>query len=139
MPIFKNVNLQELGYNMWIKSNYPTGKEAYLQCEEATQLMVSVFPELERVRGLASVEEPHNLPPTKTPHWWCVTEEGTIVDPTAHQYPTSILSYEEADESKGPPTGKCPNCGCLCYDGNYLCSAKCDKEYLDYMNNPEPY
>ena len=134
-----SISPQKLGYSMWIALHYPTGKEAYLQCDEATKKMVSDFPELKRVRGLASVEEPYDLPPTKTPHWWCITSLGEIIDPTSHQYPTRILKYSEADESKGPPTGKCPNCGDLCYEGNYLCTPKCDKEYLEYLNNPESY
>jgi len=135
--VFSNVNFKELAYSCWISENYPTPQSARLQCAEATENMVGVFKELKRVRGLASVAEPYDLPPTRTPHWWCVTPEGTIIDPTAHQYPTEILTYSEADESKGPPTGKCPNCGGLCYEGNYLCSKKCDKEYMAYLNNPE--
>jgi len=133
---FKNVNFKELAYDIWINDNYPTPQSARLQCAEATEEMVRVFTELKRVRGLASVAEPFGLCPTKTPHWWCVTPEGTVVDPTAHQYPTYIVSYEESDESKGPPTGKCPNCGGLKYGSEYLCSDKCSKEYLDYLNNP---
>jgi len=135
----EDTNLKELSYNIWVTQNYPTHKEAYLQCAEATEKMVKRFPELVRVRGLASVEEPHGFPPTKTPHWWCVTPQGEIVDPTSHQYPTQILDYSEVDEALGSPSGKCPNCGNLCYDGAYLCSPKCDKEYLDYLNSPESY
>jgi hypothetical protein len=132
---FKNVDFKELAYTMWITENYPTKESARRMCAEATIEMLLVFDELKRVRGLASVEEPWDLPPTRTPHWWCVTPEGTIIDPTAHQYPTKILSYEEADESKGPPTGKCPNCGGLCYTQEYLCSDKCSQEYMTYLNS----
>jgi len=132
-------SLSELKYVLWVEMNYPSSQSAYLQCAEATERMVEEFPELKRVRGLASVKEPYDLPPTKTPHWWCVTPDGTIIDPTAHQYPTEIESYEEADESKGPPTGKCPNCGSLCYEGNYLCSDKCNDEYMAYLNSPNDY
>ena len=121
-------------YQDWINTNYPTPQYARLACAEATLEMQEVFPELTRVRGLASVEELGGWPATKTPHWWMKTESEEIVDPTAHQYPTRILSYEEADESKGPPTGKCPNCGNLCHNNDYLCSKKCDKEYLAYLN-----
>lgn len=35
----------------------------------------------------------------------------------------------------GLPTGKCPNCGNFCYEGNYLCSGKCTKEYMTYLNS----
>lgn len=130
-------NLRSLGYELWIQDNYPDSDSAYLKCAEATEEMIAAFPELKRVRGLASVAEPYNLPPTRTPHWWCVAPDGTIVDPTKHQYPTSILSYEEVDESRGPPSGKCPNCGGFCYCGAYLCSDKCSEEYMSYLNNPE--
>ena len=132
---FNSVDFKRLAYDLWILDNYPDGNSAYLKCAEATEKMVATFPELKRVRGLASVEEHHGFPPTRTPHWWCVSPDGTIVDPTEHQYPTKILSYEEADETRGPPTGKCPNCGGLCYEGSYLCSDKCDKEYLAYLNS----
>lgn len=121
-------------YSAWINKHYPTPESARLACKEATLEMAYKFPELKRVRGLASVEEPFGLNPTRTPHWWLTDLTGTIIDPTAHQYPTKILSYEEADESLGPPTGRCPNCGGLCYGGRYLCSDKCDHDYMAYLN-----
>lgn len=126
------VTMQEK-YQDWIYLNYPTPQIARRACAEATLQMQEKFPELKRVRGLAVVEEPYDLLPTKTPHWWLKTELEEIIDPTAHQYPTRILSYEEADESKGPPTGKCHNCGGLCYEFNHLCSNKCSKEYIAYL------
>ena len=126
-------------YQKWIFENYPTPESARRKCKEATIEMSVVFPELIRVRGLASVEEPYGLPPTRTPHWWLVTEENKIIDPTGHQYPTRILNYEEADESKGAPTGRCPNCGGLCYEEHYLCSNNCEKEYTAYLNNPSDF
>lgn len=129
-------NIKTIAYDLWILEHYPDGNSAYLKCAEATEKMVETFPELKRVRGLASVEEPYNMPPTRTPHWWCVAPDGAIVDPTEHQYPTKIISYEESDETRGPPTGKCPNCGCLCYEGSYLCSDRCSDEYMAYLNNP---
>ncbi len=119
-------------YHWWIRTNYPTAESARLECEKATNRMVREFPELTRVRGLASVEEPYDLPPTRTPHWWCKTLYGEVVDPTGHQYPTKILEYHEADESRGPPTGKCPNCGGLCY-GGFTCSEKCEKKFAEYL------
>lgn len=121
-------------YRNWIEDNYPTSDSAKRKCAEATQLMVEMFPELIRVRGLVHVEEPFDLPPTKTTHWWCVDPEGFIVDPTAHQYPTWISKYDPVDEDKGEPTGKCPNCGDLCYDHAYLCSDSCEKQYMAYLN-----
>lgn len=121
-------------YLDWISDNFPTPESAHCKCREATEEMVEVFPELVRVRGFAVVWEPYGLPPTKAPHWWCETVEGVVVDPTGHQYPTEILHYEPLDESKGEPTGKCPNCGELCYQGRYTCSEKCEEEFIAYLN-----
>lgn len=121
-------------YQEWISINFPTPQSARKMCSEATEKMIDEFPELVRVRGLAHVKEPYGLPPTRTPHWWCKDKHGNIIDPTSHQYPTSILKYEPVDNSKGEPSGKCPNCGNLCYEGSYICSDACEKEYIDYVN-----
>lgn len=122
-------------YQKWIVSNYPTPESAKTACAEATRKMVDCFPELSRVRGMISVFEPFGLPASKTTHWWCVDSAGEIVDPTAHQYPTHILNYSPIDETKGEPTGKCPNCGDLCYNGDYLCTSKCERDYMAYLNS----
>jgi len=121
-------------YNQWIYKHYPTSVSAYRACEEATKLMAQQFPELKRIRGMIDVEEPYDLPPTRVPHWWLETEHSDIVDPTAHQYPTKILKYIPWDESKGEPTGKCPNCGDFCFNNKTCCSDKCSKEYIQYLN-----
>lgn len=122
-------------YREWIDLYYPTPETAYLACQEATARMQSIFPELKRCKGLADVEEPLGLPPTRTPHWWLVDSNNEIIDPTAHQYPTRILKYEKCDDSKGTPTGRCPNCGGLCYNGEYICSIKCCEEYAAYLDS----
>lgn len=134
MGFFDLQTLLDSKYQEWVIANYLSPQQARLKCAEATQAMVLEFPELTRVRGLAHVEEPFSLPPTRTPHWWCVDTSGIVVDPTAHQYPTRILKYEPVDESLGEPSGKCPNCGNFCYEGNYLCSKFCETEYMAYLN-----
>lgn len=115
----------------WIDQHYPRSKDAKGQCKAACCDMCMEFPELKVVRGQIQVEEPCDLPPTKTSHWWCVTPDDKVVDPTRHQYPTSILSYEPLDESKGEPTGKCMNCGNICYNESYFCSKKCESEFME--------
>ena len=123
-------------YAEWIELHYPTPQSALKQCEPAVHAMILNFPELTIVRGQAVVEEPHGFIPTKTHHWWCINPEGEVIDPTAHQYPKRILSYEPLDESKRDPTGKCPNCGCISYASTCLtplCSEKCSKEYKKYL------
>jgi len=121
-------------YKEWIYSNYPTPQSVRVKCVEVVKEMVEVFPELKRVRGQVAVEEPLGLLPTNTPHCWCEDPNGTIVDPTSHQFPLRVLDYFPVDESQGNPTGKCPNCGHLCYKGDYLCTEKCTEDYMKYLN-----
>jgi len=73
-------------YTQWIELHYPTPKSALKQCEAAVRSMILDFPELTIVKGQAVVEEPHGYPSTKTDHWWCITHDGEVIDPTAHQY-----------------------------------------------------
>ena len=121
-------------YSSWIKDMYPTKKSAFRKCDEATKKIVKEFPELKRVRGTIKVLELGGYSPTETTHYWCVTKEGKIIDPTGHQYPTEILEYKEYDESLGEPSGICPNCGELRYSDSHFCSEKCSREYLSYLN-----
>lgn len=117
-------------YTNWIAQHYPTAMSAARQCEQATLNIIRDFPELTRVRGLASVKEPYGLPPTKTPHWWCVDKEGKIIDPTAHQYPTEILKYEPVNKMLGEPTGRCMNCGEITYNHKNFCREFCEQNYI---------
>jgi hypothetical protein len=99
-------------------------RDPHLACVEATLAMVAAFPELSRVRG-------HYHCPVDGqahPHWWCVTAEGTIIDPTADQFASHGQGdYEPYDESKGEPLGKCLDCGGLVYRGDPspFCSDAC--------------
>lgn len=115
-------------YQAWINAHVqpdPTGT-----CREVSAEMVEAFPELRRVRGHysgAGLTYPW-------PHWWLVTENGAIVDPTAAQWPDAGRGqYEPHDEAGPEPTGKCPNCGGYCYDGNTCCSPTCHQEYVAYV------
>ncbi len=113
-------------YTDWI-AEYQLRGDCTLKCEEATQEMQEDFPELIRVRGYII----GSLALRQTPHWWLKTESGEIVDPTAKQFGL-VVDYEEIDESKPQPTGKCINCGGLCYEGKVACSASCKYE-LDVL------
>jgi len=75
-------------YASWISANYPTAQSAVLSCAEATQRMSATFPELLRTRGEVMVGVDYR------PHWWCVSPDGTIVDPTVHQWPQKVTIYE---------------------------------------------
>jgi hypothetical protein len=95
-------------FGSWITERYPTPESAKLQCAEATTAMVAAFPTLRRVRGHAMIGIDFRT------HWWVLTPEGKIIDPTAHQ-------WEDAEE----PCGKCIYCGDLLYRSrgadSYLC------------------
>jgi len=130
MDEFSSIIIPEI-YQNWIDKNVEIPQN---NCESYSQDMLDTFPELIRVRG--HYDEPCI---GKRPHWWLKTKDGLIVDPTAEQFsgPKLYYFYEEWDESQPEPTGKCPNCGGYCYDGLYVCSDKCEKEYSDYINGVE--
>lgn len=116
--------------NRWNSENNPYGK-----CASATLEMQKVFPELKRIRG-----HYHCVIWGTRMHWWLVDEnneliDNEIIDPTCEQFPTKGNGvYEPWIEGSPEPTGKCPNCGELCYDNKYCCSDSCDKEYAAYCN-----
>ncbi len=113
-------------YSSWITLNVP---DPYGTCAKHTSAMCEAFPELKRVRGFyycASWGERQ--------HWWCVTPDGTIVDPTAAQFPSKGRGvYVEWDESAKQPTGMCMDCGSYCYDCDTFCSPECERSTMAYM------
>ena len=103
-------------YQEWIDKNYPDG--GYGKCAHAATTMTQLFPELILVRG-------HYHCPIwgRRQHWWCMTEDGLIVDPTAGQFPSKgIGEYEPWNEEEPEPTGECLYCGEYVYNDHYLCS-----------------
>lgn len=107
----------------------------YGLCGTAAHEMAEAFPELRVVRGYVGRYEPtwddgepHYA--SGDGHWWCVRiSDGAIVDPTACQFFACLggrfprpAEYEEHDDAKHGklPTGKCPECGLLIYDGAYV-------------------
>lgn len=114
-------------YQAWIAANVEG--DGYGQCAEVTTAMVAAFPELKRVRG-------HYFCLTwgERTHWWLVTPDGSIVDPTAAQFPSKGHGvYEEWAEGAEEPTGKCPNCDGYVYGGGTVCSDSCAREYERYV------
>lgn len=119
----------EQKYQEWIDNfvSDPLG-----HCAELTLEMQKEFPELERVRG-------HYYCAFwgKREHWWLVDKAGSVVDPSAAQFPSKGLGeYAEWDDSLPEPTGMCPNCGDLVFDGRTCCSDNCHREYAAYCTNP---
>ena len=65
----------------------------YLQfrgkCKELSESMVLSNPSLRIVRGF------YVCPMWgKQPHWWCISPDGTIVDPSVRQFPTAGVGAE---------------------------------------------
>lgn len=120
---------QSKHYDQWIEGHYPTPELAYGQCDEATKQLVAAFPELQRVRG-------HYYCWTwgERSHWWAVAEDGTIVDPTARQFPSGGRGmYVPWEEGAEEPSGKCPNCGGYVYGGGTVCSDQCGDAFVRSM------
>ena len=109
--------------------NDPTGT-----CAKATQDLVAKFPDLRRVRGHYYCQYWG-----EREHWWCVAPDGTIVDPTASQFPSlGGGKYIEWQEGEEEPIGRCINCGGYVFtsknndmDHNFcstVCADQCSRE-----------
>ena len=107
-------------YEMWMAANVTPPVRG--MCKHYSELMVKVFPELRLAKGWY-------IDPTciQHPHWWCVTPQGIIIDPTVEQFMLGG-TYKEYD---GPePTGRCYNCGALVFEMRNFCSGDCEGQYL---------
>ena len=117
-------------YQDWIKSNVKDS--GYGDCWKVTELMAAQFPELRRVRG----HYEDWLWGDRT-HWWLIAPDGSIVDPTAAQFPTKgNAAYREWHEGDREPLGICPNCGGHIFeDYGGVCSDSCGRQYAAYINS----
>lgn len=91
-------------------------------CHEAVLDLIELCPELHMVRGQIYMLEASDDDKQPWPHWWCVTNDGEVVDPTRDQFPGSIR-YVPWNESLGPPRRKCLNCGSLSIED--FCAPEC--------------
>ena len=112
-------------YWQWIAAHQPTNPRG--QCVTVTLAMAEAFPALRRVRG-------HYTCPLdgRRSHWWLVTTDGQIVDPTQDQFQSNgVGDYEEYE---GPePTGQCLDCGALLFGASYFCNDICAQACLEFM------
>lgn len=116
--------------NKWLLTHDPVGK-----CQSATIEMQNKFPELVRIRG-----HYFDVAWGERQHWWLKTNTGSIIDPTASQFPTKGNGYyDELDENCEEPVGKCMQCGALCYPSeggsSYSCSESCASELGFNLNS----
>ena len=118
-------------YSTWINDHVKEYEDAYGKCKEICELMLKEFSELTLVRGhyYCAVWGSRE-------HWWLKTSDDKIVDPTKIQFPSlGNGEYVEWDESEPEPTGKCPNCGEYCFNGDQVCSKNCEIAYMAYINS----
>jgi len=109
-------------YDVWITENV---EDPRYTCHQWSHAMVAAFPELRLARG-------YYMDPIdgRRGHWWCVTADGTIVDPTAEQFWPHGEYVELADDEV--PTGVCLNCGGDCFHLRAVCSDECGEEATAY-------
>lgn len=111
-------------YSLWIEENV---KDPYGACKETTEEMQKVFPELDRIRGHYNCI----LRRGKRMHWWLITKEGEIIDPTVAQFPSRAYGeYIPWKEGSPEPIGRCRNCGKYTYINIDWCSEKCKNEII---------
>lgn len=114
-------------YRSWCEANVQPPVRG--KCLMYADRMLTAFPELRTVRG--HVGKVHR----DCEHWWCVTPDGTVIDPTAAQFRVGSV-YIPFVEGSDEPTGVCPNCGEYCFNGVSVCTAECQREYAAYLRNP---
>jgi hypothetical protein len=118
-------------YKNWIIDNgLSVASCASGRCREASERMQFVFPELIICKGLVCgfTKEGYEK---KYPHWWLKTATQEIIDPTVAQF--EFLENIIYKEATGEPTGRCTNCGDLCYEGRTCCSQFCDSNYKMWL------
>ena len=94
-------------YEEWIAQYVDRYATVLGKCAAATTEMCAAFPELKRVAGHV-----YPLGWGRRAHWWCVTPDGAIVDPTAAQFPGGdAFEYEPWEPGSPVRVGRCMNCG----------------------------
>lgn len=93
------------GYVAWVDAYVARTKPVLGMCGSATAEMVKAFPELTRVPGHI-----YSICWGRRAHWWCVAPDGSIVDPTASQFP-DLVAYEPWEPGTEVRVGRCMNCG----------------------------
>jgi hypothetical protein len=123
-------------YAEWIEAYIKSQKGiVYGQCSSAVAAMVKEFPELRIVRGHV-----FDLMWGQRSHWWLVTVDGKIVDPTKSQFPC-VMGYEEWVPGTEVRVGSCMQCGQEIWEAvesldgppirRYSCSKECEAELIN--------
>lgn len=113
-------------YYDWIHANV---EDEFGQCAEITERMNKVFPELRRVRG-----HYYDAIWGEREHWWLVTSDGSVIDPTFKQFPTKGKgAYVPWRDGAPEPTGICMDCGSAVFNKDYFCSKECERSTVAYL------
>lgn len=128
-------------YAAWIAAYVSQQPHGFVRgkCQDAVYEMLKEFPVLRAARGL--VHWSITARSIVDQHWWCVTPDGVIIDPTVSQFAHSLtpLRYEELDITKvvdrdKVPIGRCMNCGEPTYRrsiSHNICSERCSDELME--------
>lgn len=120
-------------YLEWIEENRPRDPfRGRGKCRQVSEAMQKAFPELQLVAGF------YECPVWgDQEHWWLMTPENEVVDPTVLQFPSGGFGVYRVLDPDERPVGKCMNCGGYVYRGSpsdYCCSDKCEAELMkDYL------
>lgn len=135
-PVCAGANPRGAEYAAWIEAFVSAQPNRFVRgkCAEATLAMIEAFPELRRAAGFVHCTWGRDQ------HFWCVTPDGTVVDPTAEQF-RAVFEYEELDlddpeTQRRIPTGRCLDCGDDVYEGKSFCSEACEASTRAYLNGP---
>lgn len=127
-------------YDAWMTANVPREFEkVYGQCAKYVRQMVTVFPEL-HVRAGYYFDFQWGM----RQHWWLETPDGTVIDPTAHQFPSKGRGPYEVLEPGDRPVGICMDCGADVFNKDpetgqrndsapNFCNARCERTTRAYM------
>ena len=127
-------------YTVWIEAYVLRQNDVLLgKCRSACEEMLLIFPELKIVRGHI-----YDAYWGKRGHFWLVTEDGTIIDPTRGQFPARSIQYEAWDPSVPVRVGKCQECGVeifKCVETldekpkvESVCSPECEQQLREYYD-----
>jgi hypothetical protein len=128
-------------YSAWIKAYVLRQNDALLgKCRPACEEMLLTFPELKIVRGHV-----YDAYWGKRGHFWLVTEDAKIIDPTRGQFPARSIQYEAWNPDVPVRVGKCQECGTeifKCVETlnekpkvESVCSAECEQKLRNYYDN----
>jgi len=129
-----------LKYKQWVEDYLKRVENPYSKCVEATEEMAKAFPELRRVRGHAETLW------GRREHWWLITPDNEVIDPTEAQFPGGVFEYEELKLGSLVRVGRCMNCGEYIWEPTKnvdeepphksVCSDRCE-EILQEEYNPK--